>query len=176
MKARSIAACAATVCCLGMGSGLALAHGGTHPSTPATPAAALAKVRATTTLLIPPTTAGGPMGVAHLTQRGATVSGFIVMWGLTPNSRHANHLHGNPVGDAAVRCAPDALRTTRHPAELPEMVADGAGVAFSVVRVKVTELAVRRGVYLMVHRDPAMPAGAPMVPGANPPIACGNLR
>ena len=175
MNARSIAACAATVCCLGMGSGLALAHGGTHPSTPATPAAALAKVRATTTLLIPPTAPGGPMGVAHLTQRGAMVSGFIVVWGLAPNSRHANHLHANPVGEAAARCAPEARRTTRHVAELPELVADGAGVAFSVVRVKVTEPAVRRGTYLMVHRDPVM-QGAPMVPGVNPPLACGNLR
>lgn len=169
MNARPITACIAACGLLATG-GTAAAHGGSHP---ATPARDLAAVRASTTLLIQPTALGGPMGVAHLTQRGAVVRGFIVMWGLAPGSAHANHLHGNAVGDDVARCAPEARRTTRHLADLPALTADANGVAFGVVRERVTEKAVRRGVYLMVHRDPPMDGA--MMPGTNPAIACGNL-
>jgi Cu/Zn superoxide dismutase len=173
MSARSIAACAAACCCLTAGAGVALAHGGSHPAPPATPAPALGKVRATTTTLLQPISPGGPMGVAHVTQRGAVLSGFVVVWGLEPGSRHANHVHGNAVGGPLARCTPGSRRTTRHLADLPDLVADANGVAFGVVRERVTERAVRRGVYLMVHRDPT--TSGPMAPGMNPPIACGNL-
>jgi hypothetical protein len=172
MNARFVAACAAGACCLALGAGSALAHGGTHP---AEPSASLAHVRGTTTFLIRPTQAGGPMGVARLTQRGPVVRGFVVVWGLAPGSRHANHLHGNAVGEAPARCAPESRRTTRHLADLPDLVADASGVAFGTVAVRVGERAVRPGVYLMVHRDPTTHGGT-MTPGANPPLACGNLR
>ncbi|WP_217913135.1 superoxide dismutase family protein [Miltoncostaea marina] len=175
MNARITAACAA-VACLAMGAGIAGAHGGAHPGAPESPrAAALAAVRGDATVLIRPLRAGGPMGVARLTQRGGTLRGFIVMWGLAPGSRHAEHVHGSAVGGPVAACAPAGRRTTRHLADLPDLVADANGVAFGVIRERVTERAVRRGVYLMVHRDPTT-AGAPMVPGANPPLACGALR
>lgn len=172
MNARSIAACAAACCLLGAGAAAATAHSGAHPTTPAP---GLGAVRESTTLLVRPLSLGGPMGVAHLTQRGARVTGFVVMWGLEPGSTHANHLHGNAPGDPVARCLPESRRTTRHVADLTDLVADANGVAFGIIRERVTETAVRRGVYLMVHRDPTMHRGGAMTPGVNPPIACGNL-
>ena len=112
-----------------------------------------------------------PVGVAHLRQRGARLTGFIVVWGLAPGSRHANHIHGRVTGKAgAAQCFPAARRSMRHILDRPDLVADAAGVAFAVVNERVTERAIGRGAQLMVHAEPS--GGH----GTNPQLGCANLR
>ena len=40
-------------------------------------------------------------GAAYFTQRGARLSGWVVVWGLPPRSSHAVHFHG-PAGKLCV--------------------------------------------------------------------------
>lgn len=174
MNARIAIACAVGACALAaIGGTVAAGHGGeTHPSPPAPK---LASVKAQTTVLLRSTDTGETTGVVRVVQRGARLRGFVVVWGLEPGSVHANHIHGNAVGDPVARCNPASRRTMRHLADRPDLVADDRGVAFGVINERVTERAIRRGVYLMVHRNPSPPAGMTAMPGSNPPLACANL-
>lgn len=153
--------------------GSASAHNGPHHPTP--PAPGVATVRAQTTQLLRAIDTGQPTGIVHVVQRGRALRGYIVVWGLAPHSRHANHVHGNPVGEPAARCNPPARRTMRHLAERPDLVANGRGVAFATINERVSERAIRRGVYLMVHANPTAASGHAMAPMTNPPLACANL-
>lgn len=174
MNTRIAIACAAGACALAaIGGTMASGHGGeTHP---ATPPPALASVKGQTTVLLRSVDTRQATGVVRVIQRGARLRGFVVVWGLEPGSRHANHIHGNAVGDRVAACNPAKRRTMRHLADRPDLVADDRGVAFGVINERVTERAIRRGVYLMVHENPTPPAGTAMVPGMNPPLACANL-
>jgi hypothetical protein len=116
-------------------------------------------VKAETTMLLRSVDTRQATGVVRVIQRGARLRGFVVVWGLEPGSRHANHIHGNAPGAAAARCNPAGRRTMRHLDDRPDLIADERGVAFGVINERVTERAVRRGVYLMVHQNPSPPAG-----------------
>jgi hypothetical protein len=105
----------------------------------------------------------GARGLVGVRQRGTRLTVSIVVHGLEPGSVHAAHVHG-----------PDAScskRTTRHAAELPDLVADEHGVASRTVALTVAEqVAGRAGYYVMVHANPTSEHAA-----ENPPLACGTL-
>jgi hypothetical protein len=101
-------------------------------------------------------------GAAYFTQRGARLSGWVVVWGLEPGSAHAVHFHG-PRGSCASKPAKPAV------AAHADLVADGKGVAFTRFATTSTVQALRRGFYYNVHSHPSSH-------GASPSIACGAIR
>ena len=101
-------------------------------------------------------------GAAYFTQRGARLSGWVVLWGLEPRSSHAVHFHG-PNGT----CSSSPAKPAR--AAHPDLVADARGVAFQRFAIPTTMQVLRRGFYYNVHARPA-------ADGTSPSIACGELR
>jgi hypothetical protein len=101
-------------------------------------------------------------GAAYFTQRGARLSGWVVVWGLEPNSRHAVHFHG-PNGSCASKPAKPAVATHA------DLAADANGVAFVRFATTSTVQALRRGFYYNVHAGSTAQASTPS-------IACGAIR
>jgi hypothetical protein len=101
-------------------------------------------------------------GAAYFTQRGARLSGWVVVWGLEPRSGHAVHFHG-PNGS----CASSPAKPAR--AAHADLVADARGVAFQRFVVTSSTLVLRRGFYYNVHERPA-------AQGTSPSIVCGEIR
>jgi hypothetical protein len=153
----------------------ATAHGTTTEPGHDSPAAGAPKAsfHATAQIEITRVVGGGPRGVAFLEQRGTRLTGWIAVWGLKPGTVHANHLHGP---NAA--CRPAARRTTDHVANMPELKANKNGVAFRKINMQVTQTAVTKGVYWMIHKNPtsaAMPMPSSPTSPTNPPLACGDI-
>ena len=105
---------------------------------------------------------GAARGAAYFTQRGARLSGWVVLWGLEPRSGHAVHFHG-PNGT----CASSPAKPAR--AAHADLVADARGLAFRRFAITSTMQVLRRGFYYNVHVRPA-------ADGTSPSIACGELR
>ena len=101
-------------------------------------------------------------GAAYFTQRGARLSGWVVVWGLAPGSRHAVHFHG-PNGSCASKPPKPAV------ASHSDLVANANGVAFRRFTTSSTVPALRRGFYYNVHQHPS-------TQGSNPSITCGDIR
>lgn len=101
-------------------------------------------------------------GAAYFTQRGARLSGWVVVWGLEPGSSHAVHFHG-PAGTCASKPAKPPLAAHR------DLVADARGVAFQRFAVSSSAQVLRRGFYYNVHSHPSSH-------GTSPSIVCGEIR
>jgi hypothetical protein len=105
---------------------------------------------------------GAARGAAYFTQRGARLSGWVVVWGLEPGSSHAVHFHG-PNGTCASKPAKPAK------AAHEDLAADSRGVAFRRFSVASPSQVLRRGFYYNVHQHPS-------AHGSSPSIACGAIR
>jgi hypothetical protein len=101
-------------------------------------------------------------GAAYFTQRGARLSGWVVVWGLEPGSGHAVHFHG-PNGTCASKPAKPAK------AAHDDLVANSRGVAFTRFSVPSPSQVLLRGFYYNVHQHPS-------ARGSSPSIACGAIR
>jgi hypothetical protein len=101
-------------------------------------------------------------GAAYFTQRGARLSGWVVVWGLAPSSNHAVHFHG-PAGTCASKPAKPPLAAHR------DLVTDARGVAFQRFAVSSSAQVLRRGFYYNVHEHPSSH-------GTSPSIVCGEIR
>ena len=111
-------------------------------------------------LTIEPTAPGGPEGVGVIEHDGGRLTGWIVVWGLEPGSRHAVHFHG-PDSACGSKADPVAVH--------PDLEADGDGVASVQLDVEGPASAVDAGTYYNVHAGPSSEAD-------NPEIACGNVE
>lgn len=101
-------------------------------------------------------------GAAYFTQRGARLSGWVVVWGLEPGSSHAVHFHG-PNGSCASKPPKPAV------ASHTDLVADARGVAFTRFTVTNPNQVLRQGFYYNVHAGPTSA-------GSTPSIACSGIR
>jgi hypothetical protein len=101
-------------------------------------------------------------GAAYFTQRGARLSGWVVVWGLEPRTTHAVHFHG-PNGSCASK-PPKPARAAHE-----DLAADTRGVAFRRFVVTSPSQVLRRGFYYNVHEHPT-------AHGSSPSIACGAIR
>jgi hypothetical protein len=110
-------------------------------------------------LQLRPAVAGGPRGVGLFRQTGARLSGWVVVWGLEPRTRHAVHFHG-PRSACGRKADPVAVHD--------DLVADARGVAYATVNVRSPVQILRKGVYYNVHSKPSSAA-------ENPEIACANV-
>lgn len=98
-------------------------------------------------------------GAAFLEQDGDRLNGFVVVWGLAPNSAHAVHFHG-PDSGCGTKADPVAVH--------PDLQADANGVAYINVDVAVDRELLGGGFYYNVHEGPSRQA-------ENPEIACGDI-
>jgi hypothetical protein len=101
----------------------------------------------------------GVRGVAHFEQDGEEMTGYVVVWGLEPNSEHAVHFHG-PDSACGTKADPVAVH--------PDLRADGNGVAFTEVDLSADRPLLDGGFYYNVHEGPSRLA-------ENPEIVCGDL-
>jgi hypothetical protein len=101
----------------------------------------------------------GVRGVAHFEQDGEEMTGYVVVWGLEPNSEHAVHFHG-PDSSCGTKADPVAVH--------PDLQADGNGVAFTEVDLSADRPLLDGGFYYNVHEGSSRLA-------ENPEIACGDL-
>jgi hypothetical protein len=101
----------------------------------------------------------GVRGVAHFEQDGERMTGFVVVWGLEPNSEHAVHFHG-PDSSCGSKADPVAVH--------PDLQADGNGVAYTEVDLEADRRLLDGGFYYNVHEGPSRRA-------ENPEIVCGDL-
>jgi hypothetical protein len=99
-------------------------------------------------------------GVAFFEQDGDRMTGYVVVWGLDPNSEHAVHFHG-PDSSCGAKADPVAVH--------PDLRADANGVAFADVEVAADQKLLGGGFYYNVHEGPSRLAD-------NPEIACADLR
>jgi hypothetical protein len=150
MRTRAQLIVMAAVVTLSVAAALAVGSGHVASSTAAT---AVAELQLT------PTVAGGPRGVGLFRQTGATLRGWVVVWGLAPRSEHAVHFHGP--GSA---CGRKADPVAAH----ADLKAGSRGVAYAKVAARSSVQVVRRGFYYNVHQKPS-------TAGENPEIACGNV-
>ena len=119
---------------------------------------------------------GDERGAGYLEQDGDRLRGWIVVWGLEPDSHHASHLHADPEGETDASC-PDA-QTDRHAIDFEDLTADANGVATHEIDVLVGERVVRPGVYWMVHAHGGHDHaghGEHDPPAENPGLLCGDL-
>ena len=107
-----------------------------------------------------PTGPGSPAGVGTLRHRDGRLTGWIVVWGLEPGSRHAVHFHGP---DAA--CGQEGDPIAVH----PDLEAGPDGVATVRLDQEAPADVLEEGVYYNVHARPSSEAD-------NPEIACGDVR
>jgi hypothetical protein len=98
-------------------------------------------------------------GVAFFEQEGDRMTGYVVVWGLDPNSEHAVHFHG-PDSSCGTKADPVAVH--------PDLRADANGVAFANVEVAAEQELLDGGFYYNVHEGPSRLAD-------NPEIACADL-
>jgi hypothetical protein len=98
-------------------------------------------------------------GVAFFEQDGDRLTGYVVVWGLEPNSEHAVHFHG-PDSSCGAKADPVAVH--------PDLRADANGVAFADVDIAAEQELLDGGFYYNVHVGPSRVAD-------NPEIACANL-
>lgn len=119
-------------------------------------------VRTVAAVELRPDRGSAARGAAYFTQRGARLSGWVVVWGLEPGSSHAVHFHG-PNGTCASKPAKPAM------ASHADLVADSRGVAFKRFTVTNPNQVLRRGFYYNVHSHPT-------AHGSSPSIACGAIR
>jgi hypothetical protein len=110
-------------------------------------------------LQISPTAATGPRGVGLFRQSGASLRGWVVVWGLQPRSKHAVHFHG-PRSACGRKADPVAVHA--------DLEADSRGVAYAKVAVRSPVQVLRKGFYYNVHVKPATAS-------ENPEIACANV-
>jgi hypothetical protein len=115
---------------------------------------------ATAELRIEPSEAGGPRGVGSLRHRDGRLTGWIVVWGLEPGSRHAVHFHG-PGASCGAKADPVAVHD--------DLVADPDGVATFRLDEDAPAAVLDGGVYYNVHAEPSSAS-------ENPEIACGDVR
>lgn len=108
-------------------------------------------------LQIAPSAAGG--GVGLFRQSGASLRGWVVVWGLQPRSKHAVHFHG-PRSACGRKADPVAVHA--------DLEADSRGVAYAKVAVRSPVQVLRKGFYYNVHQQPATAS-------ENPEIACANV-
>jgi hypothetical protein len=98
-------------------------------------------------------------GVAHFEQDGSQMTGFVVVWGLEPNSEHAVHFHG-PDGRCGTKADPVAVH--------PDLKADANGVAYTRIDLTAEQDLLEGGFYYNVHEGPSRLAD-------NPEIVCGDI-
>ena len=108
-----------------------------------------------------PVGGSGAQGVAYLRQVGQKVTGWVVVWGLTPSSAHAMHIHG-PNGT----CAKQASNVV---VPFADITADANGVAFATISGKSTSQSLKKGYYLNVHEKGS-------TEGVGPGIACADIK
>jgi hypothetical protein len=110
-------------------------------------------------LQLAPSVARGPRGVGLFRQAGARLRGWVVVWGLEPNSRHAVHFHG-PNSACGEKAEPVAAHA--------DLKADSRGVAYAKVELRSRIQVLRKGFYYNVHQKPS-------TADQNPETACGNV-
>jgi len=110
-------------------------------------------------LQITPSVAGGPRGLGLFRQSGATLRGWVVVWGLQPRAKHAVHFHG-PRSACGRKADPVAAHA--------DLRADSRGVAYAKVAVRSPVQVLRKGFYYNVHQKPSTAS-------ENPEIACANV-
>jgi len=110
-------------------------------------------------LQIRPSIATGPRGVGLFRQTGASLRGWVAVWGLAPRSRHAVHFHG-PKSACGRKADPVAAHA--------DLVANRRGLAFATVTIRSRVQVLRKGFYYNVHARPFTAA-------ENPEIACANV-
>ena len=110
-------------------------------------------------LQIRPTIANGPRGAGLFRQTGASLRGWVVVWGLAPRTRHAVHFHG-----PRSACGEQADPVAAH----ADLVADERGVAYATVKIRSRVQVLRKGIYYNVH-------ARPLTATENPEIACANV-
>ena len=98
-------------------------------------------------------------GVAHFEQDGERMTGYVVVWGLEPNSEHAVHFHG-PDSGCGTKADPVAVH--------PDLRADGNGVAYTEIDLEADRQLLDGGFYYNVHKGPSRLA-------ENPELVCGDL-
>jgi hypothetical protein len=108
---------------------------------------------------IEPVTAGGPRGAALVRHRGGRLTGWVIVSGLDPGTRHAVHFHG-PNSSCGNKADPVAIH--------PDLEADSGGVAIARVDIAVPTDILRPGYYYNVHAEDSTAAD-------NPEIACGDV-
>lgn len=101
----------------------------------------------------------GVEGVAFFEQDGKQTRGFVVVWGLEPNSEHAVHFHG-PDSACGTKADPVAVH--------PDLRANRGGVAYTQVDVAAEHELLSGGFYYNVHEASSREA-------ENPEIACGDI-
>ena len=99
-------------------------------------------------------------GLGHFEQDGERLTGFVVIWGLEPNSTHAVHFHG-PDSSCGTTADPVAVH--------PDLIADRDGVAYTEVDIAAEARLLGGGYYYNVHEGPSSQA-------ENPEIACGDIE
>jgi hypothetical protein len=99
-------------------------------------------------------------GVGHFEQDGERLTGFVVVWGLEPNSTHAVHFHG-PESRCGTKADPVAVH--------PDLTAGGDGIAYTEVDIEAEPQLLGGGYYYNVHEGPSSQA-------ENPEIACGDIE
>lgn len=110
-----------------------------------------------------PKGAEGAQGVAFLHQVGKKVTGWVVVWGLEPNSEHAMHVHG-PKGS----CTKDAGVVV----PFADLKADADGVAFAQISGTGNGGQVlKKGFYLNVHDYKT----ADLASKGFEAVSCGNI-
>ncbi|MGA8745964.1 MAG: hypothetical protein WB507_08870 [Solirubrobacterales bacterium] len=140
----------------------------------------MAPMKAESGMLLAPSNAHGTVS---LTQKGDQLTGLIKVWGLVPNSRHAEHLHG-PDG----ACSPGSKMTPNMAVVLPDLVANAKGEATQKISLTVHQDVVENGYFIMVHQKPTPPSernqigSAPASPAFmqalsnDPGILCGDVK
>jgi hypothetical protein len=111
-------------------------------------------------LRIEPTAPDGPEGVGVLEHDDGRLTGWIVVWGLEPGSRHAVHFHG-PDSACGAKADPVAVHA--------DLQAGPDGVATFRLDEDVPASVLERGVYYNVHTAPSSEPD-------NPEIACANVE
>jgi hypothetical protein len=96
-----------------------------------------------------PTLPSSAYGQAYLRQVGDHLTGWRKVWGLVPNSVHANHLHG-PDG----ACSPPSRQVPNMAVILPDLKANAAGYAYGAINLIVHQEVVAKGYFLVVHAKP----------------------
>lgn len=110
-------------------------------------------------LEIQPAEAGGPQGAGVLRHRDGRLSGWVIVSGLEPNTRHAVHFHG-PNSSCGTKADPVAIH--------PDLEADSNGLATAQLDIAAPTNILRPGYYYNVHAEDSTVAD-------NPEIACGDL-
>jgi hypothetical protein len=110
-------------------------------------------------LELEPSSPGGPEGAGTIRHGDGRLTGWIVVWGLEPGSRHAVHFHG-PDSACGAKADPIAAHA--------DLEADADGVATARLDMAAPASVLERGVYYNVHAGPSTRSD-------NPEIACGDV-